>query len=161
MTDKERIKKLAKEYDVKVKFKTLKDCRGVYHYNKNGKKITEVISIDPKQSHILSTFFHELGHSYCTNNGKYPYYHYLKGGRWYKGERLYNEAGLRATISTGYRAECYVDSWAEKEMKKQFPNRKYRAGYSQPGAKQWYKIFYLWQFREDLKMLKKTGKKYV
>lgn len=158
--NKEIIKELSKLYKVRVYFYNNRTPGIGYHrYNKKHGRFYESIHIYEKDDDILSIFFHELGHSYCTHNNKFPSYHKLKDGRWINGNYKRNIKGLQNVIRTCYRAECYVDRWADKEMRIWFPDIKYRAGYvGNSDAKNWLNHFHLPYFREAL-LLKNKRKK--
>jgi hypothetical protein len=70
---------------------------------------------------FLSILFHELGHIHCYRNGIWKAYH-LNKAKLTKKEK-------RAAMLTGWKAECWVDGWAAKEMKKHYPRYKYLPSY--------------------------------
>lgn len=131
MTTKEEIKAICKYYGVDVEFmKYSYGCCGFSDYT-NFK-----IRITPKafrhgRGVLLITTFHELGHIYCYINSIYKKYHYSKP---------YNKLtkkDKKAVRLTGFKAECFVERWAEKEMKKYYPSMKYRAYYGNEESKKW------------------------
>lgn len=70
--------------------------------------------------HLLNCFYHELGHQYCFVNGLFNVYH----------NRLVNTAENRSTFKkTALKAERYVDKWAEKQFKLNFPQLHYHCSY--------------------------------
>lgn len=83
------------------------------------------ISISKKQSSrsMISTFFHEMGHIYCFENGLWKSFHINKSI-----EDLTRSEALKY-LRTALKAERWVDNWAKKEMKKHFPKMKYIPGY--------------------------------
>lgn len=66
------VRKLGKLYDVKVRFKNLKNIGGVAVYT-SGEII--INSNDKSRQVVLSTFFHELVHILCYRKGVWKDYH--------------------------------------------------------------------------------------
>lgn len=97
-------------------------------YNVSTKNITIALINDERD--IIQTFFHELGHGYCIKNGLWKSYHI---------KYINNESERDKYIRTGLKAERWVDRWAEQEMKKYFPNLKYKPYYSEDVWVKWFK----------------------
>lgn len=71
----------------------------------------------------VRTLFHELGHIHCYQNGIWSAYHHAIPTN---DLSKYQKSVIRRT---GLKAERWVDRWAAKEMKKYYPNIKYRFVY--------------------------------
>lgn len=106
------IKRLAKDYDVKLRFKSLKDCSGAF-YPPN--KI--ILDPDADGRNILETFFHELGHLHAYRTNKFKVYHS-------KFRFSSNYAALNAL-----RAERWVDKWGQEECARVLPEIPWRGSY--------------------------------
>ncbi len=119
-TAKKLIRDLAKEYGVRLHFNytELKHYGAARFWNNS-------ISINVNQSglNMISTFFHEIGHIYCWNNGIWKAYHTGKD----IDDLTISEK--QAFIRTALKAERWVDMWGKKEMKKHFPHLKYQDSY--------------------------------
>jgi hypothetical protein len=109
---------LSREYDVKIYFNIDYDFGSARYWNNS-------ISVSYRQSatSMLSTFFHELGHIYCWNNGLWKSFHINKA----MSELTPIEKQKYTRVAL--KAERWVDGWARKEMKKHFPNIKYVDSY--------------------------------
>jgi len=115
------LKELSIEYNIKLHFtKSLPDSDGISRYWRNSISI----SLNQSAKSMLSAFFHEIGHIHCFKNGLWTSYHVNK-----PLEFLSKKEKIKY-IKTAVKAEKWVDRWAEKEMKKHFPELKYYRGYS-------------------------------
>jgi hypothetical protein len=135
-TARKLIGEFARYYDVDVYFYTEKDIksRGGF-YRPFGAKPGIYINMDSEK--WLDIFFHELGHNHCHKNGIWKSYH-TRGRRSKCGLLFYPAAIARAAMRTGYRAECWIDRWAQKEMQRWFPGMSYQNGYEgKPDTKKW------------------------
>ena len=94
------------------------------------------------RSEYYSTLFHELGHIHCYKNNIWKKYHIVKK----RISDLTKEEKL-GLIRTGLKAEVWVDKWAEKEMKKYYPNLKYHQSYRTTSSKKWLHKNYLSKFK--------------
>ena len=123
---------LSKIYDIKIRI--MDSARFPYAgtINMNGEFIRISSDCLLNISEMLSTIFHELGHAFCIRNGKWYEYHVHKN--------------KRAMLNTAYKAEIWVDEWAETEMKKYFPKVKYNKlldDFSPKEIKEYYRNFVL------------------
>jgi hypothetical protein len=104
---------IAKSYDCKVRFysEPKEGVTGCYD------PATKSIWINTwyGTTDSISTFFHELGHHYCTTNQIYKQYHA-------------EDCNPQTMLRFCWRAESYVDKWAEKLFYNYFPNG-YRGPY--------------------------------
>lgn len=133
----ETIKKLARHYKVRVYFyKKFNGLGGYYNTQTHSIHIWR-----GKQDH-LSVFFHELGHHHCNMNGIWPAYH---------NGFVYTRKKLSAFMLTAYKAERWVDRWAQKEMMKFFPKRRYSGYYLTPGSKKAFKEGFLAQVKASIR----------
>ena len=116
---KEIIQKLAKQYRVRVYFTKNLKSRGLARYWRRS------ISICAEQSatEMISTFFHELGHIYCYDNGLWLNYHNETPAI------KMSEREKQLLYRTAVKAERWIDKWAEIEMLKHFPEIKYYTTY--------------------------------
>lgn len=122
----EKLKQIAEEYNVCCEFKSMSNVLGLA-YGPLGKiEINERASIRV----IVSTFFHELGHVYCFRNNIYKIYN---------GDSPKTQRDKRIFRMTAYKAELWVDNWAEKETKRHFPEIHFHRGYglNPEWEKQW------------------------
>ncbi len=88
---------------------------GSYYFH--GQKIK--INILRSSRTVINTIFHELGHHYCYVNGIYNGYHIKKSDKyWTRKEKI-------KYIQQAYKAEKWVENWAEVEQKKYFPKVKF------------------------------------
>jgi hypothetical protein len=158
-TMKEQIRicsQLAREYAIPTYFVKKLIGAGSYLLLCPGK---DRIYICIEGEEILSAMFHELGHAYCYRNGKWPMFHSY-GSLFKDGEFVYTNRELRGKILTGYKAECWVDRWAKKEMAKYFPNLKYRNGYvGRAWTKKWLMDTKLIYYKTQLDTYGKQGRK--
>lgn len=83
---------------------------------------------------VLSTVCHEIGHFEAKRNGKFKVYHQTVA-------RTKKE--IATFMTTGFRAEQYVDKWGEKLFKKRFPKLKYKKAYRDEASKVWHYYGYL------------------
>ena len=102
------LEQLAYVYDVDVIFSKKWNAEGVF-------LLPRTICISPLAEEPLETFFHELGHVRCYRKKIFPAYHRYKNKKYTR----------QAVLSTAFRAERYVDKWAEKECRSWFPNYKW------------------------------------
>jgi hypothetical protein len=116
---KEIVRQLAKNYNVRVRFAKSDEYSGLY-------RPPNRIIINNSDEHIILTFFHELGHHYCYQNNIFPVYH---------GRVAAGKATLSAMASTAWRAEQWVDRWAKAECKQVFPELNWIAAYSEEDRK--------------------------
>lgn len=130
------LKQLAEFYQVKVKIVSLPD-RWEGRYNVRN----QVIEISNTSRSKLSVFFHELGHHFCKRNNIWPSYHQT-------GVRSRRQ--IKKLIRTAYKAECWVDKWAEFQMAIWFPHLKYRRGYDSEEARVWLHTNYLSYYKSFL-----------
>ena len=145
-------RQLGKLYKIPVYFSSRKEFlgRGYHSILRPGH---DRIFIKLTGQDILSTMFHELGHSYCYRNGKWPTYH-LCNTEYRNGGFYYSEKDLVGKIRTAYKAECWVDRWARKEMAKYFPNLRYTGGYeNNPIARKWLMDNFLYKYKIQLLLL--------
>jgi hypothetical protein len=91
---------------------------------------------------FLSVLFHEAGHVHCFRNRIYPAYH----GIW--GISMLSKKEKRAVVLTGWKAEQYVDRWAEKEMKKHFPKYKFIGTYKGEDDRKWLHDNHLYKWKQ-------------
>lgn len=77
---------------------------------------------------FIGTLFHELGHVHCVRNNLWPAYHY-------KSKKIMTQKDIKAFRLTAHRAECWVDKWGKKEMKKVMPHLKYNMTYKHKNKK--------------------------
>lgn len=109
-----------------------------------GNRIIRISRVGNKtKRQYISTFFHELGHIYCHDNDIFPVYHNKKFDKygWQNLEKL-----KKAYKLTAWKAEKFVDSWAEKEMKKYYPKMKFIPGYGNES----YCKKYLYNFLDEV-----------
>lgn len=145
-------------YGVKVKIVKMdyEGVRGVAKLEENTIAISPVMFELDSVDDILTVLFHELGHFYCYDNKIFKGYHY----GFYKNK--ISEDELKAMVRTAIRAEAYVDKWGMVEMKKYFPDHKYRGRYMY--KRKWIKeaiVNYLYDcFADDIVRMetKKLGK---
>lgn len=107
---KQRIRRLAKRYSVKVIFEKMDEgLLGLAGQD-------EIILNNNLSSWkvLISIFFHELGHIYACRNRIWRAYH----------ERPLIMENVSAYLRTQIKAEKWVDRWAFKEMKKVYPRQK-------------------------------------
>lgn len=139
------IKRLAKYYGVKVYLSNNNTLGGFYV--RKGKKVGIHISKTARRK--LSVFFHELGHHHCCTMGiwrsYHQYPHITKTGRIKLDKKT-----ARGAIMTGFKAECWVDQWAAKEMAKWYPNRTYYGGYGTEYSRLWLKNNHLSWYKQFL-----------
>lgn len=160
----ELVKRLAKHYRIRVTWLKTKNIigSGFHAVRRNDRGYYEYIGMDGEEYRDkISTFFHELGHSYCYNNKIWAEYHgagrvYIRNNRYYRTRK-----SLRIYIRTAYRAEQWVDRWAKTEMKKWFPYLKYRAGYTTKEDKKWFYRNHLNFFRNNLKRINEAVSKTI
>lgn len=151
------IKILALYYKVPVRViqKDEQEQRAGY-YDSLKKRITVIMQENPAYD-LLSVFFHEWGHAYCHKNGIWEAYHQpgvVKKGKLYLSTDL-----LKKVIKTAYKAECWIDKFAKKEMLRWFPNLPFNSGYlNDREAKRWLHENYLFLHKAILKKRAKIKK---
>lgn len=120
-------RKIVKQYNVKLKVTSNYKSTGlvacVASFS-NRKNLITINKNKASKSKFFSILFHELGHKHCSKNRIWSSYHVND----------IDKPGLtkkewKAFKITAYKAECWVDKWAENEMKKFFPNIKYQHVY--------------------------------
>lgn len=122
---KNNCQKISKIYNVSVYFKSL-TISG--YCNSETEQIFIDSNLTDKET-IYSVLLHELGHVIAKREGKYPLYHQS-----YKKPTKRQAQGI---IRTAYRAEKYVDMWAEKEFYKLFPNLEFQESYRTEAERKW------------------------
>lgn len=107
------VKYLCRKIGIKIRFRKMNLDKWWGYASSHAKKIT----IASNSPHILSIFFHELGHIVAAATGKWPAYH----------DPLVpsNKKKFLALARTALRAELWVDKWGEREFKKLFPHLPY------------------------------------
>ncbi len=130
---KQIIIELSKKYRIKVFFNKRKNLNGEARFWRRSISINE----NNSPTDMLSIFFHEVGHVYCFDNNLWISYHNPKN--YYD----YTDREKQLIFKTAIRAEKWIDKWAEKEMKKHFPDIKYYGVYNDKDVVK--------SFREDLK----------
>lgn len=97
------------------------------------------------KSILFASIFHEIGHIHCYRNNLWVAYHTLN-------KKSYASEKIKKFRATAYKAECWVDRWGEKEMKKHYPKLKYKIGYIPNNKKsiKWLNDYYKW-FYERIK----------
>jgi hypothetical protein len=121
------LSELAQEYSIRIFYSSSNNYYWRYisgHTSSNNASLT--ISTNQSASYMISTFFHELGHIHCFKTGKWQAFHI------HKNPRYMSKTEKSLYLRTAVKAEKWVDKWAEKEMKKHFPQIKYSPGYSDP-----------------------------
>ena len=99
------IKKLAKQYNIRVIYKNYKQSGGVF-----SSKSLIILSTNIKKEDLLSVFLHEVGHIIAYRQNKYKVYHSdINPNRM-------NKKNKHIFKSTAYAAELWADKWAEKEF---------------------------------------------
>lgn len=116
-----KAREITKYYGVKLRY--FCDYRanamyGLAHLEKSSIRLNS--AIDASEASFFSALFHEIGHIHCYKNNIWPVYHKRK---------IDTAALLRAFKLTAYKAECWIDKWAEKEMKKHLPSLNYVVSY--------------------------------
>lgn len=127
---KQKIIQHAKDYQVRVFFNRNSSVRGEARFWRRSISIN--YNYDP--SVMMSTFFHELAHIYCYDNDLWKNYHTCK-----KMSEL-NEREKQLLIRTAVRAEKWCDKWAEKEMKRHYPDLPYFTTYNDTDVIKQFKI---------------------
>jgi hypothetical protein len=119
------VQQLAHEYKVKLIYSEEWKASGVF-------LLPNTICIHPKTKDIIETFFHELGHVHCYRNKIFPAYHKYKNKKYTR----------QAILSTAFRAENYVDRWAEAECKTWFPEYEWHGSYRTEASRKWLMDYY-------------------
>lgn len=126
----EIIRSLSKQYKVRTTFSKSIKCRGLSRYWRRSITINSTCTTREQ----MSVFFHELGHIYCYDNGLWKNYHLDK----FPGDMTDEEKWL--CYNTAIKAERWIDKWAEKEMKKHYPDLKFITSYECPKVIKNFKI---------------------
>jgi hypothetical protein len=126
MSLKQELRGICRLYGVNYRLIKLKG-RGGYYDDRNATVYISVSNLEDRLW-ILSSIFHEIGHHYCVENGLFKIYH---------DEKLDNKDEIRAYLRTAYRAELFVDKWAQKEFKIWYPELKYMTCYRTKAEKNW------------------------
>ena len=157
---KEIIKVIAKIHKVRVYYFNYESRGWGFHAvrrYKNG-KVEDSIYISNQSPCLLSVFFHELGHSHCYRNKIWAAYHRCDV-KWRKQKIVYPKELMIKIIRTGYKAERWVDRWAEKRLKLINPKIKYRSGYDgTKESKKWLDDNHLSFYRNKLKNMRWKSK---
>lgn len=132
MTKKENIRRhleaIASLYGVRVKIVEKEfHFRGWADYRNH----TVYVNLTGKYATDISTIFHEIGHVHCYREGLWKSYHYSKN-------RL-KRADIIKVRQTGYKSECWIESWAEREMRDLYPEYKYERFYGSEYSRKWFK----------------------
>lgn len=123
------INSIKKEYNIRtVRIKSIKHCGG--YATEKGEVFVDKDAWNTV-SQVLSTVFHEIGHVYCFRNKIWWGYH------GFHRSHAKNKKKKRALLATAFKAEQWVDKWAEKEMKKHFPDRNYYQSYRTERDRDW------------------------
>lgn len=120
-------KDISKYYEVEIRVDSTLDVAGCCDLE------TEIIylnsRIDDKET-LLSTLFHEIGHVVAKRNRRFPFFHNKKLDIW-------NKKQIESYMKVAYRAERYVDQWAEKEFNKWFPDLEFEECYRTDAERKW------------------------
>jgi hypothetical protein len=127
---KQIIRSLSKQYKVKTTFSKSIKSRGLSRYWRRAITINSTC----KPIEQLSVFFHELGHTYCYDNGLWQNYHVDKC----PDDMTLEEKWL--CYNTAIKAERWIDKWGEEEMKKHFPNLTFVKSYESRETVKQFKI---------------------
>jgi hypothetical protein len=113
---------IARRYNVNVFF--YNDNKNIGNGFMNVKPLSVNLNVSGKitEDTFIGILFHELGHVHCVRNNLWSAYHY-------KSTKIMNQNDIKAFRLTAHRAECWVDKWGKKEMKKIMPHLKYRMSY--------------------------------
>jgi hypothetical protein len=129
------------KYNVKVSIKKLDSIA----YGESCCTNKRTINISSKVKNInkfVFCLFHEAGHFYCYDNHIYPAYHRCMA------TQFMTQKQKRALILTAWKAEKYVDNWANSEMKKYFPEldemESYTENYKAIFHSEWLYKHYKW-----------------
>lgn len=107
----------------RVYYKLGSDGQTAGIYNTLTRNICITFNKKTDERELIQTVFHELGHGFCIKYNKWPSYHTLA---------ICDKNEAKRYVNTSLKAERWVDRWAEKEMKKHFPQLKYKALYFTP-----------------------------
>lgn len=118
-----RLRRIAKAHGLKLWFRDV-GFSGEYHVGEN----RAVVQLDNTASHVISTFFHELGHHLDFHAGRYPSF--------YKDTPLYMQRRV------ALKAELSADRLGQKLCKKYFPKVKYAKSYRSEGDLIYLKWYY-------------------
>lgn len=121
------IEQLAYDYQVEVEFTKLDEAGGLF-------LAPNTLVIDERSTRPLEVFFHELGHYHCYRNKIFPAYH-----RSVRRPKMYSK---QAVLSTAFRAEKWVDQWAERECHKYFPNYEWEGSFRTDADRRWLNNYY-------------------
>lgn len=123
----EEFLKIAKQYKCKIIFHSSVGLPSATAQCRKSLIELNLFYLEDNKRKIISALFHELGHMHCYKNNIWYCYHHIR-------DIGYTKKNIRRFKKTAYRAESWVDLWAEKEMKKYYPKFKYKHGYL-PGNK--------------------------
>ena len=126
-TERAIIEQLAYEHQINLIYFDDKDISGYFEW-------PNTIAISSKSRHPLEVYFHELGHYHCFRNHIWPAYH-----RSVRRPGMYTK---QAVLSTAFRAEKWVDKWAERECLSYFPNYYWNGSYRTDVDREWLNNYY-------------------
>ncbi len=91
---------------------------------------------------LYSIAFHEFGHIWCKNNGKFKIFHNC-------AKKDLTEYEKYIIVKTAWKAEVYVDKWAKAQLNQSHPNIKFTGNYinATKHSKQVWKDSWLSQFK--------------
>lgn len=135
----DRLKRIAKEHGVKVRFHKAPKFYGGYYY---GDKKNICVVETSTHDWFVSAFFHELAHVFEHRDGIYARYYARRTPLW-----------IRRKIAL--RAERHTDKRAQVICKKYFPKVRYKYGYRSKWA-----VEYLRGYFADSRF-ECRGKKYL
>lgn len=124
---------LANEYGVSVQFRKNNVPNRLKKWKVDGQakcrdKLIILYAEFKTREDMLSCFFHELGHIYCYTNKIWRVYHRDRRNK-------------RSVLLTAFKAENWVDKWAEKMFKQKFPDLKFKRSYRTILSKKYIKHF--------------------
>jgi hypothetical protein len=124
--------------------KTKNEQRGLANMRLNRIHIYYNHRINP---HLLASIcLHEMCHIWCLRRGIYPTYH--------RDTRCKTIKDYQNYLRTAFRAECYVDNMAHKNIQQFFPGIRFIYGYKNKRKVKWFKTEHLQQVRDILECLK-------
>lgn len=107
-----KLRKIAKEYNLKLWFKPSISFSGEYHVGDD----RAVVQLDNPSATVISTFFHELGHHIDFHEGRFPTFYDISSP-------LYRQRKV------ALKAERHADMVGQRLCKKYFPNVKFQKSY--------------------------------
>lgn len=120
------VERVKREYGVKnVDFKDFGRISASVHlgectYTKGYITLNEKLKKD--YSLAIKVLYHEVGHIYCYKNGIWKSYHNEDDNNLTKKQK-------ELIRRTGLKAERWVDDWASKRIKEQYPRLRFFLGY--------------------------------